>query len=340
MKRKAPILFFILFKQICCGYKLFVPALFVVGFYNLHGQDLQFSQFYAIPIHLSPSFAGASDGQRVVANYRNQWPEIPHAYETYAISYDRYFFDIKSGAGILVTHDRKGELGMHTTGLGLVYNYDFRVWRELHARPALEFQYSLEGINLDKILTREMILSGSSTSQPAIKRNVGYFDAAFSMLFYTGKIWFGTTINHLMQPNYTFALKESMPVRFSIFTGYKLVEKGKLVKPKEEHLFFAFNYRQMVQFSQFDIGLLGHKKNFNLGFWYRGIPFIKENKGSDAIIVLAGFVKDQYTFGISYDITISTLQSYTNGAVEFSASYIFPNPLPKKKRTMIPCPVF
>ena len=191
MKLKAPILFNSVYSIKWHFYRLFFPFLF--GFYAIHGQDLQFSQFYAIPIYLSPSFAGATDGQRVVANYRNQWPEIPHAFETYAISYDRYFPEIKSGAGILVTHDRKGELGMHTTSLGMVYNYDFIVLRGLHARPALEFQYSIEGINLDKILTREMILNGNASSDPSVKRNVGYFDAAFSMLFYNEKIWFGAT---------------------------------------------------------------------------------------------------------------------------------------------------
>ena len=40
-------------------------------------QDQQFTQFYAVPTAVSPSFAGASIQSRVSMQYRNQWAAIP-----------------------------------------------------------------------------------------------------------------------------------------------------------------------------------------------------------------------------------------------------------------------
>jgi hypothetical protein len=36
-------------------------------------QDVQFTQFYANPLYISPSFTVGMVGYRVTANYRNQW---------------------------------------------------------------------------------------------------------------------------------------------------------------------------------------------------------------------------------------------------------------------------
>jgi len=308
---------------------------------NQNAQDLQFSQFYSVPMFLSPSFAGSTGGQRIVATYRNQWPEIRHAFETYALSYDRYFSKLKSGAGVLLTQDRKGELGISTTGIDLIYAYDFSITHNIHVRPAIQFQYSYEAINMDKARTRTQIINPGSLATDFVNReNFWYFDAGASLMFYNDFFWLGSTVNHLMQPNYTFGEKEKMPIRFNLYSGVKLVSKGRLHEPPDENLFLAFNYRQMVQYSQLDIGLLGHKKYFNLGLWYRGIPFVKKNPGSDALIFMIGFVQEHCSIGLSYDITISPLKGYTNGAVELSVTYLFPEPKPKKGVTAVPCPGF
>ena len=303
-------------------------------------QDLQFSQFYSAPLFLSPSFAGSAGEQRIVANYRNQWPEIPHAYETYAFSYDYSFSKLNSGAGVILTQDRKGDLAMSTTDLALIYAYDFRITQSIHVRPGIQFQYSRQGINLSKIITRSSLVTGASSGDPVSRENQGYFDAATSLMFYNEVFWFGSTVNHLMKPNYTFGGKEKMPLRFNIYSGLKLLSKGKLLKPGNEHLFLALNYRQMAQFSQLDIGLSGHKNFVNLGLWYRGIPFIKQNPGSDALIFMLGFSQENYSVGISYDVTISQLKAYTNGAIELSVIYLFPEQQPVKKHPMVPCPGF
>ena len=42
-------------------------------------QDPQYSQFYAAPQYLNPAFTGMTIQDRIVINYRHQWPSIPGA---------------------------------------------------------------------------------------------------------------------------------------------------------------------------------------------------------------------------------------------------------------------
>ena len=72
--------------------RVFKLILFLIVLLNLNsfGQDPQFSQFYANPMYLSPSFAGSTNGTRAVLNFRDQWPAIPGSFITYSASVDHY----------------------------------------------------------------------------------------------------------------------------------------------------------------------------------------------------------------------------------------------------------
>ena len=89
-------------------------------------QDSQFSQFYASPLYLAPSFAGSTDGDRVSANYRSQWPSISKAFQTYSLSYDHYFPHLKSGVGLLLYKEQAGASNLSTMNVGLAYSYKFK----------------------------------------------------------------------------------------------------------------------------------------------------------------------------------------------------------------------
>lgn len=53
-------------------YKILVGVLLVFCVYSLKAQTTQFSQFYASPTNLGPSFAGLTQGSRISLNYRDQ----------------------------------------------------------------------------------------------------------------------------------------------------------------------------------------------------------------------------------------------------------------------------
>lgn len=307
---------------------------------NNQAQDYHFSQFYAVPLHLSPSFAGSYLGTRLISNYRVQWPEVKNAYNTFAVSVDHNFVDWKSGLGLLILRDVKGDLKISTNSFAIVYSYDIWITRNLHFRPGLNFSYNFSGIDGSAAVTRGT-LNGAPTADIGITRDkVNYFDASLSGLVYTSSLWAGVTVNHLPRPNVAFGTKDKIPIGFSIYSGIKLGRKGRLVKAPKESLTIAFQYMQMDKFSQLSVGLMGYKEFLRIGVWHRGIPVAKENPGSDAFILSLGFEKGQFSAGLSHDFTISGLANYINGANEVYMTYLIPYSKPKKKYMPIPCPVF
>jgi hypothetical protein len=88
---------------------------------------------------------------------------------------------------------------------------------------------------------------------------------------------------------------------------------------------------------------------FSISPYYRGIPFGKEFKGSDAFIIIGGFdlsevvdVGGDLHLGIAYDLTISELADAVGGTFEFSMQYAFNKVqrVKKKKWAPVPCPTF
>ena len=127
--------------------------IFVLGLFSwANGQDPQFTQFYANPLYLAPSFAGATEQDRISAAYRNQWPELLNGvFVTYSFSYDHFFENFNSGCGCLLMKDVAGTGELGITNAGLQYSYDIQVNQEFHLRPGIHFNYTQQGIDFSKL---------------------------------------------------------------------------------------------------------------------------------------------------------------------------------------------
>ncbi len=320
--------------------KICTIAAFIFFTVFVRAQEVQFSQFYQSPLHLSPSYAGSTNGSRVVMNYRNQWPEISNSFVTLNFSYDQYLPKIKSGIGVSLITDKKGELDYNMTSLGLIYTYDVVISHQYHFRPSFNFSYTYNGINHSAILLPDQMVTNSPTplSVPEIER-VNMFDLTSSVLFYGDKFWIGITINHLLRPNQSFYSNDRLPLTYNFFGGANIHFRSRLIKPREEHFTVAYNYRQSAYFSQFDIGTIAFFNPVFFGIWYRGIPVLKKNPTYDAIIFNFGYIYKRFTLGYSYDFTISGLRSNTGGAHELSIIYLFElSDKLKTRPTAVPCP--
>src|SRR5574339_905378 len=105
--------------------KLLILLLFSCSL--LQAQDPEFSQYYAAPLHLNPAFAGTSVDHRFIANYRNQWPNISQAFETYAFSYDYNLDQYNSGLGFMIMADKAGSANLKSTQLNFQYAYKLKL---------------------------------------------------------------------------------------------------------------------------------------------------------------------------------------------------------------------
>ena len=308
-------------------------------------QDPQFSQFYANPLYLGPSFAGAVEGSRLAAQYRTQWWNLETPYRTYSLSYDHYFSTFNSGVGFLFLKDVAGSGDLGLTRLTLNYSYNFQVFNVWHIRPGISFSYIEEGVDYGKLKFIDDVLSSSqgdgptgSTVPDPIKNNSD-IDAGASALIYTKKLWIGSTVDHLLTPDVgLYSVNEPIPIKVSLYGGYEFHRRGKLLRPSDETMTFAFLYKQQQDIRQLDLGVYWHHYPIVLGVWYRGIPIVNSQIG-DAVIFMAGIKTRNLNIGYSYDLTISSLLPETKGSHEISLTYKFLLP-ERTKKGSVPCPEF
>lgn len=325
---------------------------------NVCAQDIQFSQYYQAPLYLNPGFTGITPQQRVVLNHRVQWPSLPQAFATYAISYDIFVDELKSGFGILATTDKMGSAGWRTTTLGILYSYKVRITENLVFSPGLYFGYGNNGIDRSKLRLGDGLEYQRNGEYYSIDdaqnklSNQSYFDVGSGFLFYSKSLWLGAGFTHMNQPNLSVLGDVSrLPMKTTIHGGARIdltQSKFRSDAGRASYLTPSFIWRkQGASFSQMDLGINYHVDPVSVGVWYRGRPWestVINTAHQDALIINLGMYMKNFTIGYSYDFTISELQTSSGGAHEISLVYEFKaRPVRrsmKQKGGLIPCPTF
>lgn len=316
--------------------------------------QIQFSQFYASPMYLAPSYTGSIRSARMVANYRNQWPAI-NSFVTYAVSYDQHIQDIKSGIGAMVMRDQAGEGNLALTNAAVSYSWYTEITRDWYFRPGIQFKYSQRSLDFHKLVFGDQINSDGTTSPisnetPPLPKK-GYLDIAASALVYSDRYWFGVTADHLLRPDESlYNNGAKVDYKFTFFGGAKIPTDGgsryrRRKNEEDKSITFSYQYRYQGGYDQLDLGAYWTHTPFTLGVWFRGLPIVQAEKGQygnpDAIILLVGYQIFAMRIGYSYDFTISSLINTTGGSHEISLIYEFvPNKSRKKRHAVISCPKF
>jgi len=311
---------------------------------TVFAQDSQFSQFYASPLYLAPSFAGSTDGDRIAANYRNQWPSITKSFQTYSLSYDHYYPHLKSGVGLLLFREQAGASNLATTNVGLVYAYKFKFRSGWRISPGLSFFYTQRNVKFNELIFEDELRSDQTTGtgELQILEKKADIDASFSVLAFNKNYWIGATWDRILKPNRSLTgdVIED-PWKYSVYGGVKFSIFDKYNWASGQSISPSFLYKMQGEYSQLDLGLYWYQMPLVIGIWYRGIPVFKELTSNDALAFLLGFKVDQFSIGYSYDLTISKLVGFTGGTHEISINYLFNQGVTKReKRKSIPCPSF
>lgn len=321
-----------------------------------YSQDIQFTQFYSAPLYINPAFAGANVCSRLSTNYRNQWPGIPKAYVTYALSLDHSLPRYNSGVGLLMTNDRAGNGVLRTTSISGLYSYELQLNRKWAIRTGVKATRSARSINYaNQIFGDQIARDGAAATIELLPGNKkAYFDVSAGFILYSYRYWLGFAAHHLNTPDQSFLGGNSeLPINYSFHGGLKIpvgglrgVKKGVL----KEYITPLLNFRHQNKFNQLDIGCNYTRYPMVFGIWYRGIPLIKSYNpdyiNQDAVAFLLGMTMGSLNIGYSYDLTISRLSvSSSGGSHEVSLSYQFCDykKLKRKKRKprlLLPCPKF
>src|SRR5690606_33226947 len=137
----------------------------------------------------------------------------------------------------------------------------------------------------------------------------------------------------LTQPEFNFIPGSSgdfLPMKIMVTGGLNIplsnVSSSAANADKEFVATPTFLFKQQGKFTQLDLRAYVTYSLLTLGLWYRGIPLKRngtQTVNHDALAALVGFRFDNFSFGYSYDLTISSLGSNSGGAHEISIAYQF-----------------
>ncbi|MBT1707569.1 type IX secretion system membrane protein PorP/SprF [Fulvivirgaceae bacterium PWU5] len=333
--------------------KRFFTILAIVYTLAAKAQDPEFSQYYAAPLYLNPAFAGTSEDHRFMANYRNQWPNITTAFETYAFSYDYNLSSLNSGLGVLILADKAGSANLKSTQFNLQYAYKVRLSDKWVLSAGLNFGVGFRTVDYNRLVFYEQLefdQDGINLPPPTDLglKNTTYFDFGGGILAYNRKFWIGMSTSHINRPNRSMLNSEAqIPIKTTIHGGVRIpLYHGLFKKDRVAALAPSFVYKAQGTFDQLDIGTYFLYEPLVLGLWYRGIPIkqnVRDNISQDAVVVILGFQLQKVELTYSYDVTVSDLGPISGGAHEIALKFkvdLGTRVKTRKKERFIPCPTF
>ena len=308
-----------------------------------HAQDIHFSQFFNVPLGLNPGCIGQFDGDyRAHGVFRQQWRSVTVPYRTFGLGGDaRDFNGVKGlGLGAWLFNDRAGDSRMNQFHFSLGGSWTETLdARERHSLT-VGAQFGLTSLTIDNSGLSFDAQYNGFTYDPS--RDNGEDFQRYGLLhedIHAGIVyrfvrsprnWLqaGFGLYNLTRPGVGFLNEPSIP----------------LDRRADLHALLSFRVhddidvlpamRLMAQgtFREFDLGANARYILLQRYGLKRAILAGVHLRARDAGFIFAGLERDDWTFGMSYDINTSDLvpASRNRGAIEFTAIRIW------KKRPPVP----
>lgn len=301
--------------------------LICLGFHNVKAQDPVFSQFYSAPLQLNPGLAGIANGANFSINYRNQWPSVNSAYQTYAASYDQFFSDFNSGVGIYIQADNAGNGILKTNKVSAFYSYRVRINYKWQIRFGIEAGFFQTRLDWNKLVFLDQLdpqfgpISPGGTPYPSEEvqpdnLNRTNFDMGVGGVVYSEKLYVGVTLKHLNTPGQGYLdinnnLTGGLPIRWSVHAGGEFS-----LDPRNNNYWHPFISPGILFVSQGASRQVNVGTMIGFGEFYGGIWYRHANINPDALIGVIGFRTGGFKITYSYDATISKLSFNSGGSHE------------------------
>jgi len=315
--------------------------------YQLHAQDIHFSQYNYSPLTLNPANTGTFSGDiRVSANYKNQWGIVAKPYRTYAISYDMGF--LKSqwkkgflGAGFQIFKDQAGSASMGTTQYNLSLSCVKLMSENTNLCVGLQGGFAQRKLNPGALTWDNqydgMAFNPGISSGETVGSGLTYMDYSAGVLWNYGKgelyctannamrAHIGLAMFHMSQPNQSFLGKSD-----HLLAKYVL-HTGAFVGLKNTNLSLCPDMMFLIQGQAKEL-TLGNLFKYNLrdASHYTGnitgqaMYFGVHYRFGDAVILSYMLELDKYQVGLSYDVNVSNFIPATKslGGIELSLRFI------------------
>ncbi|RYZ23078.1 MAG: type IX secretion system membrane protein PorP/SprF [Chitinophagaceae bacterium] len=318
--------------------KYLVAAACVLGSFAGRAQDINFSQFYELPLLRNPALAGSFKGDvRVTTAFRNQWASVTTPYKTLGLGAE---LRLAAGAGsnnyfstgMQVTHDIAGDSRLtRTQALPMfAFHKSLSEDRDAYLTVGVVGGYVQQRFDPARLKFSDQFVAGAySAANPTRERfsddSRNYGDltigASFSTETATGTQYFiGGAVFHVSEPRVAFSADNDIRL------NRKYVLNGGV------NLFFNEDHRVLLYADVFVQG--GHRQGQGGALWqmylgpqdddlpvclYAGALY----RWNDAFVPVVKLDYHQWCFGLSYDMNHSKLFSASTlrGGFELTLSY-------------------
>jgi type IX secretion system PorP/SprF family membrane protein len=324
---------------------------------HANSQDINFSQFYELPLLRNPALAGIFSGDvRITSAYRTQWQSVTTPYRTIGLGIEykkpinrtsNDFFTI----GLQATNDIAGDSRLSRMQVFPVFNFhkSLNTEKDMYLSAGLMGGPVMQRFDPSKLSFDDQFVNGSySPSNPTkqVFTNTGftYWDVAAGLNFSSvagedTRYYFGAGLFHFTKP------KVAFQKQYDIILNPKWVINAGLSKPISDInkiIFYADYFRQggarLIQggllLSHDFIEVEGNQKiALSGGLFYRY---------KDALIPVIKLDYNKLGLGLNYDVNISKLKSASQyrGSFEITLSYKGYSSNQNSSINKVRCPAF
>lgn len=315
--------------------------------FNASAQDPIFSQFYMNKIYLNPAYAGYTKDLSVNLQSRFQWTRLPSKFTTHSAAVNIGCPKRGLGFGLRVYDDEEGEGYMKTSNVaGLIsvnlpgrFNGSLGKWargKKFIVSAGMQFAVGQKRLNWENLVFSDQLhpylgfYQQQSLVNPKNEVSNMVFDISAGLrgrmeLSRNGSyISMGGAIFHLNRPTESFFnLETTIDPRYTFhaFTHFQL-NKFKN-NPSFLSVGFVYDQQQFLKTNTLTISK-DFYQNVLLGVSLRRKDVFSVTEDFESIILHGMVTYKGFTFGYSYDMTISQLgidNSY--GTHEFGIIYTF-----------------
>ncbi len=305
---------------------------------SIRAQDINFSQFYELPLLRNPSLAGLFKGDvRVTSAFKSQWGSVTVPYTSQALGAE-YKFGLSQNAddylslGLQLTNDAAGDSKLGKTQLLPLVAFHKSLSMERDSYLSLGFMGGPVQQRFDPANLRfgDQFVNGAYSSSNPTKQYFSnsermYLDGSVGLTFSSS---FGNDISYYLGSAYFHFTRPKVAFNntYDIALNSKLVFNAGISAPTSDYdkfIVYADYFKQGGN-SQAQGGFMYKhdlsQQEEDLSVSITGGVFIRWN---DAVIPVVGFDYYKLGLGLSYDANISKLRtaSQSRGGFELSLSY-------------------
>jgi len=304
---------------------------------TLTAQDINFSQFYEMPMLRNPALAGFYKGDiRVTGVFRNQWVAVPVKYRTQGLGVESRFAvgngDDYMSLGLQMTNDMAGDGNLGRTQILPVaaFHKSLNADRDMYLTAGfiggpVSQRVDPTRLRFDDQFVNGVYSSTNPTRQSFSSTNFTYWDMGAGLSFsseiaYGTRFYLGASYFHFNNPKVAFSALNDIRLnrKFTLNGGLSIETSDNDRLSFFGDIFFQGGSRQVQGGAIFQHKIVSYADEediaFSTGAFYRG---------SDAVVPVIRLEYLKFGIGMSYDVNISKLRSASQfrGGLKMTMSY-------------------